>query len=180
MLTKKQMQVCINSEIYKGIDHLKFIDKIWCKLFRPQSRVILHIRKMQYYNGRINILSKYHQLILNSKYGIYINANAEIGEGLYMPHPTSICCTNVRIGKNFTIFQNSTIGSKRLGETDVSETPHIGDNVTIYANSAVIGNVHVADNVIVGCGAIVIHNCEEVGGIYIGSPAKIKINEELL
>ncbi|MCM1323831.1 MAG: serine acetyltransferase [Acetobacter sp.] len=68
------------------------------------------------------------------------------------------------IGKNCTIYQNVTIGRK--GEY----APTLGDNVTIYANAVVIGNVHIGDNAVIGAGSIVLKDIP-AGEVWAGNPA---------
>lgn len=175
MISKEYYHKCVKNEQYKGIekDNLSFIDKLWAHFFRPQTNAIIHLRKMQYWHGRFEILSKLHSVVLNRRYGMYINPEAQIEEGLYFPHPTGICMTNVRIGKDFTCLQNCTIGSKKLGMTKVPETPNIGNNVTMYANSMIIRKVHVADGVIIGSGSCLLKDADMAGGVYCGSPAHL-------
>ena len=105
--------------------------------------------------------------------GADVHPGATIGKGLYIVHPTSICMTKVRIGENFTIMQNCTLGAKLLGECDFSETPCVGNNVTMYANSIVIGNVKVADGVTIGCNSLVLKDADVPNGVYVGCPAYI-------
>lgn len=175
MISKEFYQKCVKNELYKGIEkqNLSFIDKLWAHFFRPQTNAIIHLRKMQYWHGRCETLSKLHSVVLNRRYGIYINPDAQIEKRLYFPHPTSICMTNVRIGKDFTCLQNCTIGSKQLGMTKVSETPNIGNNVTMYANSLIIGKVCVADGVTIGGGSCILKDASVDGGVYCGSPAHL-------
>ncbi len=68
------------------------------------------------------------------------------------------------IGKKCTIFQNVTLGRK--GEY----TPTLGDNVTIYANAVVIGNVHIGDNAVIGAGSVVLKDVP-AGEVWAGNPA---------
>lgn len=61
----------------------------------------------------------------------------------------------VRIGRNFTIRQNTTIGSDLKGD----EPLVIGDNVDIGANSCIIGSdIRIGDNVVIGAMSFVNKN----------------------
>lgn len=73
---------------------------------------------------------------------------ADIAEGLAVGHGMGIVITkNVKIGKNFQIRQNTTIGLD--GKTD--EPIIIGNNVDIGANSCIVGSgISIGDNVIIG------------------------------
>lgn len=91
--------------------------------------------------------------------------------GLRIYHPTSIVLTNAIIGENFTIFQNCTVGQKYGGKQGYGMIPHIGNNVSMYAGSSIIGNVTVADNVVIGAHSCLVKDALEAG-VYIGLPAK--------
>jgi serine O-acetyltransferase len=49
----------------------------------------------------------------------------------------------------------------------------IGDNVTMYAGSMVLGDIHIGDNSIIAANSVVIESCPP-NSVLIGSPAKIK------
>ena len=175
-MTKEELAEYLKLELYMGYQRTgnKLFDYIWCRFFRPNSNAVYHIRKMLYFNKKYRGgLCKLHSMILIRRYGININPESTIGKGLYIVHPTSICMTKVRIGENFTIMQNCTLGAKLLGECDFSETPCVGNNVTMYANSIVIGNVKVADGVTIGCNSLVLKDADVPNGVYVGSPAYI-------
>lgn len=104
---------------------------------------------------------------LITKYGITVPAASEIGIGLTIPHPSSITISSYYIGKNFHIYQNTTVGIKERG----TAPPKIGNDETLYANSSVIGNITVSDNATVGANSLLLCNAAE-GGIYVGTPAK--------
>ena len=92
-------------------------------------------------------------------------------------HPIGIVIAKgVKIGKNCIIFQNVTIGHKKT--TKHTAPPQIGNNVTIYANAMIIGDVKIGDNAVIGAGAVVLSDVPE-NCIALGNPAKIirKIDE---
>ncbi|RRJ83051.1 serine acetyltransferase [Aestuariirhabdus litorea] len=82
------------------------------------------------------------------RYSIEIMLGAEIGEGLMIGHNVGIVITKqVRIGKNFMILQNTTIGT----DNKSSDPIVIGDNVSVGANSCIIGSgMRIGDNVTIG------------------------------
>lgn len=55
-----------------------------------------------------------------------------------------------RIGRNFRVGQNVTVGSRNCKEAI------IGDNVSVWANAIVLGDITVGDNCQVGAGAVVV------------------------
>lgn len=74
------------------------------------------------------------------------------------------------IGKNCTIFQNVTIGSRSC------DAPIIGDNCVIGANAVILGNVKIGDNVKIGAGAIVVEDVPN-GATVVGPKARIILKE---
>ena len=81
-----------------------------------------------------------------------------------------VIAKGVKIGKDCIIFQNVTIGHKKTGE--YTNPPEIGNNVTIYANAMIIGDIKIGDNAVIGAGAVVLEDVPE-GCIALGNPARI-------
>ena len=100
-----------------------------------------------------------------------------LDNGVKFPHPIGIVITkDVVIGKNCVIYQNVTIGKKHR----VQDNPAmIGDNVRIYANSCIIGEVTIGDNAIIGAGSVVLEDIP-ANAIAAGNPAKVikYVNQE--
>lgn len=87
--------------------------------------------------------------------------------GTKFPHPIGIVIPpKAVIGKNCVIFQNVTIGYWH------DRIPHIGDNVIIYANAVVFGDITIGNDVIIGAGAVV-NKSIPAGAIVAGNPAKV-------
>ncbi len=88
--------------------------------------------------------------------GIDIHPGATIGEYFFIDHGTGIVIGETTIiGKNVKIYQGVTLGglSTRKGQLlkGVKRHPTIGDNVTIYSNSSILGGETVIGNdVIIG------------------------------
>lgn len=105
--------------------------------------------------------------------GCYIHPGAELGQRVNFPHPTGIVIgQKVKIGKNVTIFQCVTLGSHGKPDDPQVKYPIIEDNVTLYANSIVIGDVLIQKNSIVGAGSVVLKNVP-ANVIVAGVPAHI-------
>lgn len=104
----------------------------------------------------------------------------QIGPGLYIPHPFGIVIGGATIGKNFTIAQNCTIGSKRpVGALGVEpmdwyskERIIIGEWVFMGAGSCILGPVTVGDNVIIGANSVVVDDVPS-NVMVAGVPAKV-------
>ncbi|ENZ8353475.1 TPA: serine acetyltransferase [Klebsiella pneumoniae] len=87
-----------------------------------------------------------------------------------LPHPIGVVIgKGVQLGYDCKIYQCVTIGSKL--EDGVSY-PKLGDNVTIYANSVIVGGVSVGNNVTIGASTLILKDIPD-NCIAIGNPAKI-------
>lgn len=101
------------------------------------------------------------------KRGVHIGTEVKWGENVLMPHPVGIVIgEKVTIGNNCVIYQGVTIGKKN------GEYPKIGDNVVIYPNSMIIGNIVVGEGAIVGAGSVVLDNVLP-NSIVAGCPARL-------
>jgi serine O-acetyltransferase len=88
------------------------------------------------------------------------------------PHPIGIVIgAYVKIGNNCQIYQNVTIGSKDKF-ANKEQYPKIGDNVIIYANSVLIGNIIIGNNAIIGAGSIVTTSIPD-NSIAAGNPCRV-------
>lgn len=113
--------------------------------------------KKAYKKGKIQ-LSNYYFYRIVKRYGCYISPKAEIGKNLKLPHPTGVVIgEGVKIGTNCTIYQNVTLGRKSI---EKAEYPIIEDNVIIYCNSVIIGNVKIGKNSIIGCNTTILKSVE--------------------
>lgn len=128
----------------------------WWKLFRrtrqySKYRFLFSFRLAQYLNGKRGRLSRkvafsMHQGMIE-RFSIDIALAARIGQGLCVVHPVGIVITDKAvIGKNFSLFQNVTIGQK----DDNSRPIIIGDNVSVCANACIIG-----DGIRIGSGSVI-------------------------
>lgn len=101
------------------------------------------------------------------KYGLEISPKAAIGERIRFCHTAGVVIGDyVRMGNDCTVFQGVLLGQAKC------IYPTIGDNVTLYPYSCVLGDVHVGNNVIILAHSIVLHDVPDncmVGG----NPAKI-------
>lgn len=82
--------------------------------------------------------------------------NNEIGEGFYIVHGEgTVIGSRNKIGKGFKIHHGCTIGHKKNGGGNGNT---ISDNVTMYCNSSIIGELTIGDNVIIGGHTMIINN----------------------
>ena len=94
------------------------------------------------------------------------SVTGKIGGGVMVVHGYSTIIYANEIGKNFTAFQNVTVGVGKKNEKGI-DTPTIKDNVTIYTGAVVFGPITIGNNVTIGAGAVVNKdvpdNCTVVG-----------------
>ncbi|MDR1585176.1 MAG: serine acetyltransferase [Prevotellaceae bacterium] len=94
----------------------------------------------------------------HSETGIDIHPGATIGNYFTIDHGTGVVIGETTvIGNNVKIYQGVTLGAKSFPlDKDgnpikgVDRHPKIGNNVIIYSNSTVLGNIKVGDGAIIG------------------------------
>lgn len=107
----------------------------------------LHRKPRGFFNYRA-MARRIHARLLRM-HGIDIMMGAEIGANFHIGHRVGVVITDkARIGKNFLIRQNTTIG---LQDTHKPGLIHIGDNVEMGANCCVISNdLRIGDGAVIG------------------------------
>lgn len=189
MLTKlKKLYVvfCLFRGVPASILYLKYRNVL-------QSDAERYLRYSPY--KRVSFMMFYHTLItvkqfrsifyMRTKKSIVLNAlsrifikpldsielSNDIGEGLMLYHKIG-CIINCRsAGKNLTVWQGVTVGSKRPFE-EPEKRPMLGDNVSISANAIVFGDITVGNNVVIGAGAVVNRSVPD-NCVVAGNPARI-------
>lgn len=132
-----------------------------------EKRLVTNSNELAVFLFRLgNVLHQKNQDILKSQIhwllkelcACEIYFNNQIGVGFYLIHGegTVIGSRNV-IGKGFKIHQGCTIGHKRNG---VGKGNTIGNDVTMYCNSSIIGELRIGDNVVVGAHILVTRDVE--------------------
>lgn len=176
MMDRKFYRQCIDAEVdhWAGIKHNSWLRKIWFRYFQSESNAVYLVRTFQFHSAQSGLLHKvqarFLEIVLMRRYGIFIGRRCTIGIGFRIWHPHGIIINNVDIGENFNVNQNCTIGDKEHG---FNKCPVIGNNVTMYANSMIIGSVRVDDNVVLGANACLLQDTTG-SGVYVGTPAKLK------
>ena len=104
-------------------------------------------------------------------FGLEIPCIAQIGYGLYLPHPLDIVVhKDAVIGNNCVISQGVTIGDVKRG--DRVGVPSIGDNVFIAPGAVVIGKIKIGNNVAIGANSVVNIDLPD-NAVAAGVPARI-------
>lgn len=92
---------------------------------------------------------------------------ANIGGGLKVQHGFASLIVAESIGKNFCFNQNVTVGFGKGGK------PVIGDNVRIYTGAVVAGKIHIGNNVTIAANSLVRQDVPDNCLVY-GNPCIIK------
>ncbi|WP_299017172.1 hypothetical protein [uncultured Polaribacter sp.] len=88
---------------------------------------------------------------------IYFNNSIDVG--FYVVHGEGLVIgSRNTIGKGFIIHQGCTIGHKINGS---GKGNFIGDNVTLYCNSSIIGELNIGNNSIIGANVVVNKDVKE-------------------
>jgi serine O-acetyltransferase len=89
---------------------------------------------------------------------------------LRMAHPYGIIISgDVILGKNVTVFQGVTRGNKRDGR--IAGSPVIEDDVGIFPNAVLIGQITIGAGAIIGPGSVVVDDVPP-GVTVVGNPAR--------
>lgn len=116
----------------------------------------------------------FYKLFVHWLLCVEIYPESEIGPGLQLMHVHSLVIhPNTIIGENCILRQSTTIGVKlRANGNKALNTPIIGDNVDIGANSILLGAITIGNNAIIGAGAVVIADVP-ANRVAVGNPARI-------
>ncbi len=114
--------------------------------------------------------------------GVDIHPGATIGEHFFIDHATGVVIGETTIiGNNVKIYQGVTLGAKSFPE-DAREIRHkkrhptIEDNVIIYANAAILGDITIGKDSVIG-GNTWITRSIAPGTTIVIEPPKMKVRE---
>ena len=90
----------------------------------------------------------------------------DIEGGLYIQHGFATYISAQRIGKNFSVNQQVTIGHNGTGQS-----PIIGDNCMVMCGAKVLGDITIGNNTRIGANTVVIRDYKRGYGVLVGVPA---------
>jgi serine O-acetyltransferase len=136
-------------------------DFVWLLVRRPEFRNLFYHRIGRDKRLGTKALLEIAKLFYRPLESLYIFTE-DIGPGCFIQHGFSTGIGARRIGENFWVNQQVSIGY-----SGVDDCPTIGNNVSIKAGAIVIGDITIGDNAVVGAGAVVTKsvppNCTVVG-----------------
>lgn len=94
---------------------------------------------------RLSRMFKRLNIIINN---VEISDRAHIGRNFRLVHGIGTVIGKCRIGDNVRIYQNVTIGAKHQDED--FNFPVIEDDVIIFANSVIVGNIRIGKGSVIG------------------------------
>lgn len=136
--------------------------------FQVWLRIVQSLKKnlvTKYTIAPIAYLRLHH---MEYKYGIHANTNIHIGEGLKIIHAGGVYLNCSYIGDNFTVYQGATFGTRHAKD----DIPKVMNNVTVYPNAVICGNITLSDGVVVGANAYIDFDLP-VGTKVVGQKARI-------
>lgn len=140
--------------------------KIICLLFRTAHELRGKKRKPRLISLPYLIV---YRIVVEWFLGVEIPPKTIIGSGMQIFHGTGIVINgDAVLGKNVVIRNGVTIGHKYPN----GPTPRLGDNISIGANSVIIGGISIGNNVIIGALALVNQDFSS-NKIIAGNPAKV-------
>ena len=116
------------------------------------------------------------KLFLINKYlhGLDLYFSVELPEVFMLVHPVGSVIGNASYGNFFVAYQNCTIGSTVKNGKYIY--PVFGENVTMYARSAVIGNCEVESNVVIGANSFILNSKIPSNSIVTGVYPELVVN----
>ena len=107
--------------------------------------------------------------------GIEIHPGAIIGKGIFIDHGMGVVIGETTvIGNNVTLFQGVTLGG--TGKEKGKRHPTLGNNVVVGAGAKILGNIHIGDNVSVGANSVVLHDVPPNATV-VGVPGRVAKRE---
>lgn len=103
------------------------------------------------------------------RFGAELAMDATFGGGLYIPHPYGIVVGVCRVGRDVTILQNVTIGTRTPGDVGRAD---IADGAYLAAGAVIIGPIRIGTDSRIAANAVVLHDVAD-RSTAAGVPARI-------
>jgi len=141
--------------------HFRFLPNVLCRAGRAAMLAGIPI---------LPKLFTYANVVL---FGLEVTPKCEIGPGIFFAHPVGCVIGAWRVGSNVTLFQGVGLGARRTDMGFHPELrPEVGNNVILGAGCKVLGPCHIGDNVTVGANSLVLSSVEPNRTV-LGIPASV-------
>ena len=150
----------IDSDLLRIVDKANFFTL--CKVLLSSTS----FRNTLYY--RIGQWQYLFYLVFPPQSNLHIFDTSNIGESFKIVHGDGTYVNATSVGKNCTIYQGVTIG---VGNNNIP--PTIMDNVTIYTNAIIVGDITIGENTVIAAGAVVTKS-PPPNSLVVGNPARIR------
>ena len=147
-------------------------DEIIVAIKSNKTELIIFLYRLGRELFKLNAATKQLDLIhglMRKLGGCEIYFSTEIDEGFYIVHGVgSVIGSRTKIGKGLIIYHNCTIGHFK----DFEGGAVIGDNVSMFPGSMILGELKIGDEVVIGANSTLIHDAPN-RSVCVGNPAKI-------
>lgn len=155
-----QIRRLLDSDVeaaFRGDPAASSVDEIL--LCYPGVAAMIHHRVAhQLFKRGVPLVARIIAEQAHSETGIDIHPGATIGESFFIDHGTGVVIgATARIGRNVRLYQNVTLGAKRLVKGDGSMVDHdtprhpvLEDDVVIYAGATILGRVTIGAGSVIG------------------------------
>jgi serine O-acetyltransferase len=138
-------------------------------LLNSELSIFLFRLGQLYYNKQDKKVITYLHGLLRTLCSCELYFSNQIGEGFYPVHALgTVIGSRCNIGKGFLIYHNCTIG--HIADDEIGCT--IGDYVTVFPGSMILGDVRIGNDVVVGANSVVFSDIQS-NSICAGNPAKV-------
>jgi serine O-acetyltransferase len=148
----------IAQDLKANVGQCGFLKGISAFVYHPGFSTLLVHRIVQWLSqfgfGRLaNLLWRWN----TNRSACHFHPGSIISGGLNLPHATGIVIgEGAIVGNNVTLYQGVTLGRSMTQAV----YPVIEDNVVIYPNAIVIGDIRVGKNSVIGAGLLIDHNVD--------------------
>jgi serine O-acetyltransferase len=138
-------------------------------LLNSELSIFLFRLGQQYYRQQDTKVISYLHGLLRTLCSCELYFSNQVGEGFYPVHALgTVMGSRCKIGKGFMIYHNCTIGHIADDEIGCS----IGDYVTVFPGSMILGDVTIGNDVVVGANSVVFTDIKG-NSVCAGNPAKV-------
>lgn len=138
----KHYQHIVDSDLLRIVDKPGFY--VMCKILLSSTS----FRNTLYY--RIGSWRYLFYLVFPPQTNLHIFDSTKIGKAFKVVHGDGTYVNATSLGDNCTVYQGVTIG---VGNNNIP--PRILDNVTIYTNAIIVGDITIGENTVIAAGAVV-------------------------